>query len=195
MNSKSGRIRERIEGRNLVLEPFDKSFITDRYVSWLQDPEVTKFLGRSREEPQSRETATEFVESFEGPVEKYMWAIVPRSVGDAVGTCTLYNIDRYNGLAEMGLLIGEKDYWGKGTSDETIELLAAFAFDRLGLRRLTAGSSAKNLGMNFTFKKLGFTLEGRLRESMRVGDTFGDGYRWGLLAREWRERKSARAGA
>lgn len=178
-----------------MLEPFDTSFITDRYVSWLQDPEVTRFLGRSREAPQTRETATAFVESFQGPVEKYMWAIVPRSFGEAVGTCTLYDIDRHNGTVEMGILIGEKDYWGKGASDEAIELLSAFAFDRLGLRRLTAGSSSKNLGMNFTFRKLGFVLEGRLRESMRLGDTIVDGYRWGLLAREWREKRATRPGS
>ncbi|HUR92460.1 MAG TPA: GNAT family N-acetyltransferase [Gemmatimonadaceae bacterium] len=182
--------RERLDGPTLSLVPFDKAMINDRYISWLCDPEIVRFLDRPRYQPQSRDTVTAFVESFEGPVEKYMWAIVPRAAGESIGTCTLYDIHRYNGSAEFGLLIGEKDYWGTGASEEAIALLTEFAFERLGLRRITGGSSAKNMGMNFTFRKTGFTLEGRLREAMRLGDAYVDGYRWGLLVHEWREMKA-----
>lgn len=183
------KIREPVDGETLSLVPFDQSMITDRYISWLRDPEVTRFLDRVRYEPQSRQTAIAFVESFDGPVEKYMWAIVPRDSSHAIGTCTLYNIDKHNGSAELGILIGEKGYWGTGASLEALWLLARFVFDRLGLRRLTAGSSVKNVGMNSTFIKTGFVVEGRLRESMSLGDTYVDGYRWALLVRDWRARE------
>ena len=45
--------------------------------------------------------------------------------------------------------------------------------------------------MNFTFKKMGFTLEGKMREShyIRPG-CYVDGYRWGILAGEWREQRA-----
>lgn len=181
-------VRARLVGPNLELVPFDASLISERYVSWLQDPDVVRFL-EIRHEPQTLETATTFVKSFEGTTRKYLWAIVPQASKDVIGTCTVYQIDPHNGSAEFGLMIGDKQFWGSRASEEVINLIAAFVFCRLRLRRLTGGSCAKNRGMNFTFRRMGFTLEGCMRKSMRMTDgTFVDGYRWGLLADEWRER-------
>jgi [ribosomal protein S5]-alanine N-acetyltransferase len=148
-----------------------------------------------RHERQSRETALIFVRSFDGPLEKYMWAVVPKESENAIGTSTLYHINRNHGSAEIGLLIGERDYWGSGASEEAIGLMADFAFDTLGLHRLTGGSYSKNRGMNFTYRKIGFTLEGRMRQAFRLSlDEYVDGYRWGLLADEWRARRRGRVG-
>src|SRR6266540_1825623 len=188
--SLKGTSRTRLEGPHFRLVPFDESMIDDRYLSWLVDPEVIRFL-EVRHQPQTRETATAFVRSFDGPAEKYMWSIVPKDSDAHIGTCTLYHINRNHGSAEIGLLIGDRNYWGKGASEEAIGLLADHAFDTLGLHRLTGGSSAKNRGMNFTYRKIGFTLEGRMREAQRIRPgEYVDGYRWGLLADEWRARRS-----
>jgi RimJ/RimL family protein N-acetyltransferase len=118
-----------------------------------------------------------------------MWAIVPAGSQATIGTCTLYSINRNHGSAEIGLLIGEKDYWGSGASAEVIDLLSRFAFETLGLHRLTGGSYAKNRGMNFTYRKIGFTLEGTMRKAALLDSEYIDTYRWGLLAEEWREKR------
>lgn len=75
--------------------------------------------------------------SFYGSTEKYMWGIYPNDSSDPIGTATLYDINRQHGSGEIGLLIGERNYWGKGASIEAIELIAQFAFETGGLRRLT----------------------------------------------------------
>jgi RimJ/RimL family protein N-acetyltransferase len=177
-----------LEGSRYRLVPFDETMVTDRYVAWLGDPAVTRFL-EVRLTRQDRDSALAFVRSFCGPAERYMWAIVGGTVGEAIGTCTLYSVNRYHGSAELGLMIGEREQWGQGASEEAIGLIAEFAFGRLELRRLTGGSYSRNHGMNFTYKRLGFTLEGRMRRAYRLDDdTYVDGYRWGLLADEWHAR-------
>lgn len=177
--------RRVLHGATFTLRPFTTADISDRYLSWLVDPDVTRFL-EIRHTPQTRETATAFVASFDGPAEKYMWGIYAGDAG-MIGTTTLYDINRVHGLSELGLLIGEKAFWGHGVSAETVNLVAGFAFDTLRLRRLCGGSYARNHGMNFTYRRLGFTLEGKQRKAFVIAPgEFVDGFRWGLLADEWR---------
>ena len=61
-----------------------------------------------------------------------------------------------------------------------------FAFDTLKLNRITGGSYSTNLGMNFTFKRLGFTREGVMRKGFLEGGKYIDGYRWVILSGEWK---------
>ncbi|MFC1874295.1 GNAT family N-acetyltransferase [Chloroflexota bacterium] len=175
-------------GSRFRLIPFQEEHISDTYIGWLNNPEVNRFL-EVRHIHQTYETVLAFVRSFYGDTEKYMWSVYAKDINESIGTATLYNINRYHGSGEIGLMIGEKDYWGKGASDEAMELIARFAFQTLGLRRLTGGSYATNYGMNFTFKRSGFTLEGKLRQACLVSPgNYVDGYRWGLLVEEWQAR-------
>lgn len=182
---------ESLVGDGYTLKPFTAEIISDRYVGWLNDPEVNQFL-EVRFDAQSRDTAFEFVDSFWQKIECYLWAIFPNDSPEAIGTVTLQKIDRNNGGAEFGIMVGDKDHWGKGASSEAIRLVVEFAFNTLGLRRLSAGTYSKNHGMNFTLKKMGFVIEGKIRQAFLVksGD-YVDGYRWGMLATEWSELKTA----
>ncbi len=175
-----------LRGERFQLVPLKVSDIDEDYLGWLDDPEVTRFL-EVRHQPQTLISVTKFVRSFYGSVEKYIWKIVPNDAQTHIGTCTLYNINRHHDTAEIGLMIGDRRYWGSGASADAISILSDFAFADLGLRRLTGGSYSKNRGMNFTYRRLGFTLEGKMRMAVRVtGDEFSDVYRWGLLAHERR---------
>jgi RimJ/RimL family protein N-acetyltransferase len=58
-------------------------------------------------------------------------------------------------------MIGDRDSWGQGIAPESIALLARIATDELGLRKLTAGCYASNVGSARAFAKAGFVQEGR----------------------------------
>ena len=180
-------------GSKFSLIPFKEEHISDRYISWLNDPEINRFL-EVRFVRQTYQTVLAYVRSFYEDTDKYMWGIYPNGIIDPIGTATLYDINHHHGRGELGLMIGEKEYWGKGASTEATELITRFAFETLGLRRLTGGTYALNHGMNFTFKRLGFSLEGKLRQACLVSPgNYVDGYRWGLLAEEWKARTQHRA--
>ena len=178
-----------LTGRAYVLRQFTPEDISPQYISWLNDPQVNRFL-EVRFVPQTHETALAYVSSYYGEMEKYMWGIFPKDAVEPVGTATLYDINRNHGTSELGILIGEMTYWGKGASNEAMELVLDFAFDSLGLRRVTGGSYALNHGMNFTFKNLGFALEGKQRQAGYLSSgSYADTYRWGILDQEWRARR------
>ena len=176
----------RLEGEQYDLLPFTEELISERYIGWLNNPEVNQFL-EVRFQTQTQETVRSFVRSFYQETEKYMWGIFPKGEVEPVGTATLQSISRHHGgSGEIGLMIGKKDYWGRGASMEAMKLVMRFGFMELGLRRFTGGCYAPNSGMSFTFKRLGFRLEGKLVKAFAVSSgQYVDGYRWGILREEW----------
>lgn len=175
-----------LAGTRCRLIPFKEAHISERYIGWLNDPAVNQFL-EVRWIHQTYATACTFVRSFYGKAEKYIWGIYVHQDPGPIGTATLYDINRHHDVGEFGLLVGERAYWGTGVSTEVIDLIAQCAFETLGLRRLAGGSYTTNVGMNFAFRRAGFTREGTVRKAyvVRPG-VYVDGYRWGLLAEEWR---------
>ena len=65
-----------------------------------------------------------------------------------------------------------------------------FAFGPFGLRRLEADTHPDNTASCRALERLGFRREGLLVERWQVGDEISDSVLWGLLAREWRERRA-----
>jgi RimJ/RimL family protein N-acetyltransferase len=90
--------------------------------------------------------------------------------------------------AELGYIF-DPAYGGHGYATEAVTAMVVHAFDQLGVRRITAGCFAGNLASVRILEKVGMR-----REQHGVGDSWHaelgwvDGYTYGLLAEEWRER-------
>jgi [ribosomal protein S5]-alanine N-acetyltransferase len=174
----------KLVGKTYSLSPLTQDDITEEYILWLNDPIINKFL-EVRHVYQTIETVTEYINEFYKDHERYIWGIY--SIGNRlIGTVNLQGIDRNHNVAELGIMIGNKDFWGKSASEEAISLVLDFAFDTLELYRITGGTYSTNIGMIFTYKRLGFTREGVMRKCFLEGDKYIDGYRWGILADEWK---------
>lgn len=104
-----------------------------------------------------------------------------------IGTAMLFNFDAGSGLAEIGYLQGAA-YWAKGYMTEALTGLIGVAFNELGLRRIEATVDARNVASNTLLLKLGFTLEGCLRQRwVNAGET-ADVNMFGLLKSDWQDR-------
>ena len=147
----------KLDGKEYQLIPMTLKHVTEEYIGWLNDPEVNKFL-EIRRNKQTRNSAVRYVSEFYQREEKYLWGIFPNAK-PMIGTININSVDRFNRTCELGLMIGNKSYWGTSASKEAILLTLEFAFKNLGLNRVAGGSHSTNLGMNFTFKSLGFTRE------------------------------------
>ena len=171
-------------GEKYSLSPLTLDDITKEYIAWLNDPIVNKFL-EVKHVNQTLETVTEYINDFYKDNEQYIWGIYSKE-DRLIGTVNLCSINRYHNMAELGLMIGNTDYWGKSASEEAVSLVLDFAFDTLELNRVSGGTYSTNIGMIFTYKRLGFTREGVMRKSLLEGDKYIDGYRWGILSYEWK---------
>jgi len=116
--------------------------------------------------------------------------------GRLVGTCELWGIDEYNRNAHIGIKLGAESDRGKGFGRDALALLVRYGFRYRGLHRLQLETFADNTAMRRCAERVGFTEEGRLRQSGWAAGRFGDDVIYGLLAREWRTRPGAdRSGA
>ena len=81
----------------------------------------------------------------------------------------------------MGLLIGDKSYWGKGYATEAIGLVSSYAFETLNLFKVTAGCYEGNVGSLKAFLKDDFKEEGRLHKQWISEDRREDGVLLGKI--------------
>ena len=114
----------------------------------------------------------------------FQWGIVRNAEADLIGTCTLAHLDAQNRRAEVGYILG-RPHWGHGYAQEALQALVAFAFQDLDLLRLEADVDPRNTASTRSLSRLGFTLEGHLRERWIVGGEISDSVLYGLLRREW----------
>ena len=183
-----------LKGEGIYLDPFRVDDITEEYINWLNDPEVNHFLD-VRFVHQTRETVIAYVNSYYRDTEKYIWAIKLLSDRTIIGTITLALINRFYNSGGIGIMIGNKKYWGKGAASEALNLVMEYAFDSLGLHRLFAHNVTLNLQSNFLLRKAGFFHEGTARQAYRLdprSSTYVDGFDFSILADEWRERRKMR---
>ena len=72
----------------------------------------------------------------------------------------LGNINIRHGYADIGFLIGEKEYWGGGFGSEAVGLATTFGFNYLSLNKIYGGVYSVNAGSVRVFQKNGYVLEG-----------------------------------
>ena len=143
----------------LSLFLLDESLVEQAYVEWLNDPEVNRYL-ESRFTEQTLAGARLFAATMRAHDDVLFLGIRDERLGRHVGNIKLGPIDRRHGLGEIGLMIGDRAAWGTGVGSAVIAMMADIAGRRLGLRKLTAGCYASNLGSRRAFEKAGFHVEG-----------------------------------
>lgn len=174
-----------LQGERVALKPLGRSDVSADYLSWLNDPEVLRYRA-PKVFPTTLKQLEEWVDSIPGRGEIVL-SVRARSDGRHVGNISLSHILWPHRSAELAIMIGAKDTWGKGYGTEAITLLTAHAFDAMGLHRLSATSP--NPAFNASVRKLGWTSEGIRREAFFVDGAFVDFEAWGLLEQEWRNSK------
>lgn len=152
-----------ITGERVYLREVRPSDVGEAYYAWMNDPEVTRYL-ESRFYPQSLEGLREFVAGKLGDPASVFLAIVLHEGDRHIGNIKLGPIDWIHRTGDVGLLIGEKDCWGKGYATEAIALVTGYAFGALNLRKVTASCYGGNEGSARAFQRAGFEVEGVRRE-------------------------------
>lgn len=125
--------------------------------------------------------------------------LVRRDLGRVVGTVSLFRIDAGNRRAEIGYALGA-EHQGAGLMSEALVALVDLAFDHqtgaplddLRLHRLEADIDPRNAASAASLTRLGFQLEGTLRERWQVGGEISDSGLYGLLRPDWLARRSVR---
>lgn len=150
------------------LHELDPGDVSDRYVAWLNDPKVNRFL-ESRFVTHTADSVREFVTAMAASEANVLFGIFLVDSRRHIGNIKIGPVIEQHRTADVGLLIGEQDEWGKGYASEAIAAASAHAFDAMGVQKLTAGCYDQNLGSARAFEKAGWRREG-VRRSQFVSN-------------------------
>jgi RimJ/RimL family protein N-acetyltransferase len=148
-----------------LLEP---CHVTERYVAWLNEPAINRFL-ESRFCAHTVESTRAFVAALLDSPDNLFLGIRYRpgedaGKGDHVGNIKLGPINWQHRTGEVGLLLGDRAVWGQGVASTSIRLLCEIARMPLRLRKITAGCYASHIASRRAFERAGFALEGIRKE-------------------------------
>ena len=148
-----------LQGEKIFLRRLTEEDATEEYVRWMNDPDINQYL-ESRFYTQTIESTKAFIRSVTND-NNYQFGIFVKDTEKHIGNIKIGGINLYHKFADIGFLIGEKDYWGKGIASEAVKLATDYAFNSLKLHKLYGGAYAPNIGSIKAFLKNGYLEEGR----------------------------------
>ena len=111
-------------------------------------------------------------------------AIENKASPGLIGTISLFNFYEDSRRAEVGYILS-RTHWGSGIMSEALKAILDYAFLELNLNRLEADIDPDNASSAGLLKKMGFQLEGLLKERWIVGDIVADTELYGLLRNDY----------
>ncbi len=145
--------------RRLLLREFQ---IADHAAvqTYASDPMVTRFTGWGPNTDAMTAVVLQSWEEARSKTPRVEWpiAIVRRDEGVLIGSTGIGAVDWQTGSAIFGYVL-RRDAWGCGFATEAGRAVVDWAFDRLGLRRLTAHCDTANGASLHVLGKLGFRQE------------------------------------
>ncbi len=90
--------------------------------------------------------------------------------GGFLGMVSYYNVNFEHRNAELGIYIGDRDYWSRGIGTEAILTLLSHVFRHTNLSTVYLTTYASNARAQACYRKCGFEVTGTLRKfSNRIG--------------------------
>jgi ribosomal-protein-alanine N-acetyltransferase len=133
-----------LHSARLLINSFTIDDITPEYVSWLNDPEVTKF-SRQRHLQHTYETCLRYFSQYQNTVNEFL-LLHEVSSCCPIGTMT-FNFDLPRSTVDIGILIGSKSHWGRGYGNEAWETALSHFSSDSRISKVTGGCHAENSKM------------------------------------------------
>jgi RimJ/RimL family protein N-acetyltransferase len=136
---------------------------------WADDPALEHMVGSElfAEYRDVHERQPSFYEATVGDPRQLVLVIEPRrgALRGAVGIVRLFNIHLLEGYAFLETIVADARALRRGFGVEAGELLAGYAIDVLGIRRIEAKVYAHNVPSANALRRHGFQQEGVLRQA------------------------------
>jgi RimJ/RimL family protein N-acetyltransferase len=170
-------------GKKCYLSPMDTND-AEKFAGWLNDLEITVNLTLY-----NSVINTENEKIFLGDLSKeHNYSIVDINTDELIGTCGFVDLDHLNQTGEVGIFIGNKNYWNKGYGTEALTLLLDYGFKALNLHNILIRVYSFNARARKCYEKTGFKVIGKRREALRRGDKTYDIILLDILYNEFYEK-------
>ena len=165
-DSQAGEPILNVVGEKVALGPLRRELLPS-YLKWVSDFEVTRSLGVPIR-PYTIEAEEAWFEGVTKADREIMFTIYEQCTLRPIGNGGLKDVDHAHGTATFGILIGEKDCWGKGYGTEATRLVLDYAFTVLGLNNILLTVFSFNERGIRAYLRAGFKEIGRRRSARRL---------------------------
>ena len=176
-----------IETSRLILRRAVRADAEPMFRNWASDPEVTKYLTWPTYE--QVDTAHSILDLWIGEYEKpnfYQWMIVPKELGEPIGSISVVRQNESVASAEIGYCIS-RHWWHRGITTEALVAVMDYLFAEVGMNRISARHDTRNPNSGAVMKKCGMTYEGTSRACDRNNQGICDTAQYAILRHEWQK--------
>ncbi|MFH1381312.1 MAG: GNAT family N-acetyltransferase [Chloroflexota bacterium] len=150
-----------IVGNKVVLREKRLSDAWNDYI-WETDPELAHLDAASVVSIPFPQYLLEYTRELRSPFATSRRFAIDTREGKHIGNCSYYNIDETGGETELGIMIGNRDYWDKGYGTDTISTLVNHIFQETAFRHIYLKTLKSNSRAQKCFKRCGFIPYGQL---------------------------------
>lgn len=148
-----------LKGKKVILQP-PKLSEAKRYLGWLHDEEVTRYISSFTDIDLEKEK--QYLKDMKKNDQLY-WSVYTKS-GKHIGSTGLYKISKQHKYAVWGIMIGDKSEWDKGYGTDVLRTVMAYVFNKLKFNRFELEVFHKNKRGIRCYSKCGFKREGAKRQ-------------------------------
>ncbi len=148
-----------IKGKKVVLREKRLEDAADDY-AWRRDSELCRLDASFPIAVPFMDFLASYMEEFEYQSLRRRRLAIETLNGRHIGNLMYYDIDERRGEAELGVMIGDRDYWDRGYGTDAITTLINHIFQTTNLERIYLNTLNWNLRAQRCFEKCGFVACG-----------------------------------
>jgi len=172
--------------RNVVrLAPLAEADVDD-ILTWVNDPEIVGHIAAFAGEPFSREQELAYIRSMNASSTDRVFSVFRPDDDAYLGQVGLHQIHWRSRVGRLGCIIAKRSEMGRGYGSAAIAGALDVAFGEMNLHKVWLMIFSDNERSRRTYARLGFQVEGTLREEYFHEDGWRDMLRMSILCHEWR---------
>lgn len=172
-------------GKLVKLRSYKEADI-ERAIEFINDEEVKKLLDSNIPFPMTKWQEEEWIKSRKvGADFTYDFAIEDLETGKYIGGCSINECDVKNRNCTIGIMIGDKEYWGRGYGSDALKVLVKFIFEEVNMNKIKLGVFSFNSRAIACYKKVGFKEEGILKNELYRSGKYYDIIQMAIFKDEW----------
>jgi RimJ/RimL family protein N-acetyltransferase len=168
--------------------PIDERLAVSLFVDWFGDNRIRQYLSLSY--PITESSENDWLSKAATDPDNINWLVYIE--GQLIGSISLMKVDRANANAELGIVIGDKNFWGRGIAPAIEAAVTAYALENIipgGLNKVETRAYTDNERSIHALEKAGFKTIGKKREQVWKNGRWHDEWLAEALKKEWQEAK------
>lgn len=180
-----------VECDGFYLRGLEDGDLSGPWFSWFNDPEITAFQNKGYI-PNTLQAQRAYLETLHLSDKDVVFAIIDSASDGHVGNVGLHAIDWIHRSATLGIVVGEKEYMGRGWGKQAWAAITRYGFEVINLHKICATAFDGNDRSIKCALASGFEIEGTQKEQMYKNGKYCDLVWMGITRDRWERLQCAK---